>query len=99
MPKIDTRSTCERAPDHISGTACRLRLSSGAEFGARRCRIEIVRDKRIDWHEYAAVDPGGLDNACFLCSGRSPDACHRQLAAGYFRRAFAGRVDVQIVHL
>lgn len=71
------------------------------------------RDKQLSWDEYArlyqrlledrkaelSLGLRDLDRACLLCSERSPDRCHRRLAAEYLKRTVPGASALEIVHL
>ena len=72
--------------------------------------LDGFKKNRIDWQEYveqyaallagrrpeAEFDPSMFDNACLLCSERSPDQCHRRLAAEHLQSKWGGW---EIVHL
>ena len=75
--------------------------------------LKSYRDKELSWEQYAQayrklleerqpdrqIDPALLAHGCLLCSEKSPDKCHRRIAAEYLRDAFADTHRIEIVHL
>jgi hypothetical protein len=55
----------------------------------------LIRRREIE----TLIQPSDLDHACLLCSEPTPEECHRRLVAEYLRAKWAGKVNLEIVHL
>ncbi|MDR1696961.1 MAG: DUF488 domain-containing protein [Rickettsiales bacterium] len=80
------------------------------ELAPTRELLTAYRDGTIDWPGYETIfnnllraskidnlfTPDTLNGACFLCTEKSPDKCHRRLVAEYLTIHFP---DLKIVHL
>ncbi len=72
--------------------------------------LSDYKDDEIGWPEYEQTfngilatrkvenlfKPDDLDGACFLCSEKTADKCHRRLIAEYLATHFP---DIEIVHI
>lgn len=92
--------------ERVSGISYRheVRLAPDVDL------LKAYRRHEIEWERYAAaylatleenhaaqqLSPEEFDGAVLLCSERTPEMCHRRLAAEYLRSAWG---EVEIIHL
>ena len=78
------------------------------DFAPTKEILDAYKKKQIDWNEYvrrfsklieerkieSKIKAEELNNACLLCSEPTPEQCHRNLVAEYFREKF-GNIDIK----